>query len=164
MALRKQYIIFPKFQLVLIAVNSIVYLTILLFIGLQSYLAFQSLKHMGVAAQLDSTHPYYRFLDLQASTVYSHLTLAFLVGFLVSTLVTIYYSHKLAGPLVRLNKFFSDIRSLDVRTQDPNSVRPLNFRKGDYLADLAPVINEALSHLSEGRFFQNETQTSGKKE
>ena len=49
-------------------------------------------------------------------------------------------SHRLAGPLVRLRRFFQVIA-------DTGQVTNLSFRKGDYLSDLPPLVNKALGRL-----------------
>lgn len=57
-------------------------------------------------------------------------------------LVSIFFSHKIAGPLYKLSMHLEKIRS-------HNRPGKLFFRKGDYFQDLAEDINKTFSSLSE---------------
>jgi hypothetical protein len=137
---RKNWIIYPKFQLQLVVANLVVMLIVLgltyLFIN-QSY---ENLLNEGVSAQLDAEHPYFGFVKYQSGIVYSYLGLSFLVAFLLSTIASIYISHKVAGPIVRLRGHFKKI-------SEGAPVEKVAFRRGDFFSDLPGEINKAFDKV-----------------
>jgi len=64
-----------------------------------------------------------------------------LFGFIFSALVMLVVSNRLAGPIVRLRRYFGDIA---IKT---DNVPPLSFRKGDFFGDLPEVVNRAVQAL-----------------
>lgn len=144
MAMRKNFLIMPKFQLTLVAANLFISLSCFLFVAFENHLAFNVLRNLAIQKNLSPSHPYFKFLSLQAYTLNSHLLGAFFFSILLSMIGTIYLSHKLAGPLVRLKRYFSDLEAGTSGIENE-----LRFRKGDYIADLAPTINKVLRGLSQ---------------
>ena len=134
--------IYPRFQLKLIIVNLLTSLLCLFAVILQTTLAFRAMRDLGIKSNMTPDQPYFQFLDLQEKTFLFYLLLAFAGGSLVSLVATVIYSHRLAGPLVRLRRFFSEIRDTGEFPQDV-----LKFRKNDYFQDIAPIINDALKKL-----------------
>jgi hypothetical protein len=72
---------------------------------------------------------------------YRNLGLGFAIGILASSVLTLILSHRLAGPIVRLKKFFEALG------QKGDSPSTLQFRKMDFFSDLPPVINHSLEEL-----------------
>lgn len=64
-----------------------------------------------------------------------HLGFTFLTFFLC-----IFFSHKIAGPLYKLQKHLKSIR-------ENNTHGKLYFRNGDYFQELADDVNETFEHL-----------------
>lgn len=110
-------------------------------IGLQTYRSFHKLSDMGKNVGLPENHAYFKFLGFQAENLYSYLGLAVAVSFVLSFGVTLFLSHKLAGPLVRMKNHFRDMA-------ESGTYRALSFRKGDFFVDLPPVINDAIDKVS----------------
>jgi hypothetical protein len=138
--IRTNYMIYPSFQWVLISSNLLIILIISGFTYLQTYRSQVHLMNLGEKIKLPTNHPYFNFINHQYDTLYMYLVVGFLVGLLVSFIITLLLSHKFAGPLVRLKKYFQEMGS-------NGEVKPLTFRKGDYLEDLAPEINNALDKI-----------------
>jgi len=143
--LRKKFLIYPKFQLILMLVNALIMMFAFGFVALQAKRSFALLETMGVNARLPPTHAYFKFLAVQSSTLYSHLIWALLVAFLVSAVITLLLSHRLAGPIIRLKSYFRNIANGE------NPVQRLQFRKRDFFEDLPAVINEALENIRKGK-------------
>ena len=95
------------------------------------------MRELGKAAHFPPDHSYFKFISFQQSHVTSNLIIGAIISFVLSAIVTVYISHKMAGPLYRLRIFFHD------RSQGlgPNAI---HFRKNDYLKDIESYINEAL--------------------
>lgn len=65
------------------------------------------------------------------------------VGFLLLTFaVSIFLTHRVAGPLFKLNKFFTAIK-------DGGDNGKLYFRKGDYFQEIAENYNQAIAKMKE---------------
>lgn len=137
---RKNWIIYPAFQLRLILANLLVMLVVLgcTFFAIKK--SYQNLHTEGISAQLAADHPYFGFVNYQSDMVFSYLGIAFFVAFILSTIVSIYVSHKVAGPIVRLRGHFK-------RIADGDSVEKVAFRKGDFFSDLPEEINKALEKI-----------------
>jgi len=54
---------------------------------------------------------------------------------IISILVSLYFAHRLMGPLKRIEKEINEMASGNVE------LHPISFRKGDYLAPLVEVMN-----------------------
>lgn len=139
--IRWNYIVYPKFQIALIISNLVVITGLTAIIGFQSYRSFEYMRELGRNVNLDANHPFFQFVDVQANQLYGNLFISIFVGFVFSTLFTLIFSHKLAGPLVRLKSYFSQI-------SETGKVEPLKFRKNDYFSDFPPVVNSALEEVS----------------
>ncbi len=120
---RRKYLVYPKFQVTLIVMQSIV---MLLLVG---FVLFQFAFIPGVAESSE-------FIP---ALKYSGLGL--LVALVVSGLGNLFISHRLAGPIVRLRKLFYRI----AKTSDFPEM--LSFRKGDFFTDLPPLVNQAFISL-----------------
>ncbi len=103
--------------------------------------SYANLRAQGLAENLKLDHVYFRFIDYQSSLVYTYLGGALAVGFLLSAVMTLILSNKLAGPIVRLHVFFKQI----IKGQRP--VPAVFFRRGDFFKDLPPLINHAMDVL-----------------
>lgn len=137
----KNLLIYPKFQLNLLATNTVILLMSFAFVGIQSYRSFSQLKTVGMAAGLAPAHPYYRFVDLQSHTVYQNLIIAFLISFVFSSIFSLYLSHRLAGPICRMKSYFAEIAESGRVTHD------VKFRKHDFFEELPNLINRALKKI-----------------
>lgn len=139
---RRRYLIYPRFQLLLIMVNTLIMAGTFGFVALQTYLSFERLREMGLNVKLDPSHAYFKFVNYQESHLYGYLLVALAAGFIISLGMTLFLSHRLAGPLVRLRKHFEMMG-------DSGKYVPVQFRKGDFFKELPPVINRAIESIAE---------------
>ena len=119
----------------------------LIVLGLTYYFvnkSYANLLNEGVSAQLDPDHPYFGFVKYQSGMVYSYLGIAFFIAFLLSTIASIYISHKVAGPIVRLRGHFR-------RISEGAAIEKVAFRKGDFFSDLPEEINKAFEKVKEAK-------------
>jgi hypothetical protein len=139
---RKTLLIHPHFQLLLLGVNAGI---ILLFSIVVWATVQNTLLDLKPAASLSGIEVeyYQRFLDYQARNFQTAILGAMFAGLLISGVVTLWVSHRFAGPLVRLRNYFH----LITQSEDADAVPDLEFRDGDYLSELPPLINGAVSKL-----------------
>lgn len=137
---RRKLLIYPRFQLMLILINVLIFLGAFVFIFAHAYFAYSKLHAMGVQVQLPPTHGYFKFIDMQSSLLYNYLAIAGGVSLVVTSLITLLLTHKLVGPLYRLQTYFNDMG-------DTGTFAPISFRKGDFLQELPVAINKGLDRI-----------------
>jgi len=138
---RRRYIIYPKFQLTLIGIQSFILVLGFGFMWGHIHYSYMKLKDMGGAAKLPAAHPYFKFIEYQEWHTLKYVLVAFAITFILSTILNILISHKLAGPLVRLKNDLQEI----IKT---SNYKPIKFREKDFLSDLAPIIGLALETMN----------------
>jgi hypothetical protein len=139
---RWKLLIYPKFQLSIIALNTFVILGICIAIYAGIKLGYQELHSQGEASNLPSNHPYFNFIAYQSSLIMTYLGLCLFIGVVISNLFILVISHKVAGPIVRLKKHLMDVSS-------SGEISPIHFRKGDFFSDLPAVVNEAMMKIND---------------
>lgn len=137
---KRWLLIYPKFQLQLVGLNALVLIGVFGFIARGALKSFDEFREMGLSAQLPADHVYFRFLSLQSSNLVWHLSVGFLLSFVLSTGLILVLSHRLAAPILRLHTYFSTLIKNEKRI-------PLKFRKRDFFSELPPLINEALDTM-----------------
>ncbi len=141
---RKKMLIYPKFQLLLLIINAVTIITCLGFLDFQVIRFFNHMRELGTSAGFGEFHAYFKFIKLQEETIIGNLEIALLVALLFSTLVYLLLSHKVSGPIVRLQSFFSEI-------VERGTFYKLSFRKNDFFDELPPIINSALSTIADAK-------------
>lgn len=140
---RKQFLIYPKFQLLLLGVNFGIMVAVCALVAIQAVRAFAEMHALGLSVQLPPNHPYFKFLEMQSHSLYSNVFLAFVAGVVVSAGVSLYLSHRLAGPIVRLTRYLKSY-------QETKTGKPLRFRKDDFFSELPGLVNGALGLSDSG--------------
>lgn len=144
---RKHFLIYPAFQLrlvwVLVASTAVTYGMILFFL----FECFQRLRQQGQLAHLPPDHSYFESIAFQEQFMYRHICGALFISFLVSTIVTLIVSQRLAGPIIRIQNYLKQI--IKSGHIDPS----VEFRTGDFFPELPRLLNAALvrvqSHFKE---------------
>ena len=142
-SIRLMYLIYPKFQLTLIGLYSLLLAGIFGSIVYQLKASISRLEHLATQAHLPTNHPFFNFVNEESALLQQNVGLTLIAGLVLMTIVTIYVSHKLAGPIVRMKSYFSRLAS--------NPIRPfmvLKFRNGDFFSDLPEKVNQALDKIS----------------
>jgi hypothetical protein len=139
--LRRKILIYPKFQLSLVAVNIVTMIAVFGAIQFQIFSAVGDMQDLGSSSDLSSGHFYNRFIEYQMSILYSGLALYLGIAFILSCGFTLFISHRLAGPLVRMQKYFKQIE------ENGKVEQPLKFRDGDFLQELPETINNGLKRI-----------------
>jgi hypothetical protein len=136
-------LIYPKFQLILILVNTLTLFITVSFVGLQSWRSLAYLRQLGVSVDLPTNHTYFKFIDMQSGHLWINLILAFALAAFVSSTICLYISHRMAGPIVRLKNY------LDTVTETKKVTEELQFRKNDFFSDLPQALNQAVKAIKE---------------
>ena len=133
--IRKQYLINTKVQLTMIAIPLIIYSLCLeislIFLSTFYQESFAKFHAIGI----EVGHPIYDYLRLQKSRIFNLIETSILVGFILNTLITIWITHKIVGPVYRLKKSMEGMLS----SQD---IPPIKLRKGDFFVEEADLLEQ----------------------
>ncbi len=138
---RKKYLIYPPFQIALLLANVIGTLACLGIIAGLLGSSFSEMVTLGQKAGFSEGHPYFQFLSVAASSLVTKLLAAVAIALVVNSLLFVWLSHRLVGPIYGLKLYLA--RYLEARARG-ESISPVEFRKGDFFQDLAIQVNEAL--------------------
>ena len=139
--LKRKFIILPKFQLQLILWNAAIQVATFWIVVFANEVLVSKMKGMGLKAGFPPDHPYYSFVSDLSSNLFAYLAAGLTLSLVFTTLFAVFISHRIAGPIHRVYTHFRGVASNGKYT-------PIAFRKGDYIEDLAPIINEAFSITS----------------
>ncbi len=132
---RVQYLISKRFQLKYIG------LTILLMF-LTSVICSYTVYYTGMAIfteKLSQVYPQGRLVAL-LTTINYNVLLNFLLLIPLVALIGLYLSHKIAGPIYRVERYLTDMASGKLTSR-------ISFRKGDEFTSLADKINNLTDSL-----------------
>lgn len=90
--------------------------------------------------RLSQVYPQARLVEI-LRLIYLRLMVGFLVLLPLALLATLYFSHKIAGPLVRVKRY------LRLMARGEFNLAPLVLRRGDQLKEIAQLINEMTAQL-----------------
>jgi len=135
---RRKYLVYPRFQLTLMVMNALI--TLALF-SLIAYLVMKShlyLENLVRQTRLPAQSLFIQLLAQQLRSLLIYMFAALGVGLLTTVTFTLLISHRMAGPIIRLRGYFTQIGKTGDFPED------LRFRQGDFFQDLPPTINNAL--------------------
>lgn len=133
----KSFLLLPKFQLIFVALN---WITLTITVGVAYFTvnkSFDKMKMIGKKMRLSSDSGYMKFLNAQESVFVSDMLIYMSAALVVSLIITIVLSHKVAGPVYRIKKYFLDL--------DLNKPEKLSFRSGDFFNDIPEIVNDKLN-------------------
>ena len=137
----RQFLILPKFQLLVIGINVGVTLIMAVILWAQTRNALENLAPTARLSGLDIEF-YRNYLDYQARAFQESLGISLVVGLVISIVTTLVITHRISGPMFRMKGYFRAI----CEGKFPD--HPLEFRDGDYFEDLPPLINKAIRQIS----------------
>lgn len=139
---RKMYFVNPRLQFQLIlGANLLALISVALIATLNAY-SQSHLQSYAFALNLAPEHPFSGFL-LQQEADFARLCLLIaIVQFVIFNATAIFLSHRIAGPLYRLERHLEAVGE----GKAPNDVK---FRKGDLYKDLADACNKVMARLRE---------------
>jgi len=127
---RKQYIVSAKFQL---KYTGIILILMFVTAALSSYVVYYtSMLLMG--EKLANVYPQGQLVNI-VKTVNLRLLMSLLFVTPIVIVISIYLSHKIAGPIFRMERYLVDMAKGDVS-------RAITLRKGDELVGLADGMNK----------------------
>ena len=138
---KRKYLINPKFQLRFVFYTVGVALTVIFAVYFTNNHFFDTFVAKGRAMGLESDHIFFVFLGEQKAYMSQLLIGLSIFYFLILTIFGLVFSHRVAGPLHRLNSHMIEARH-------KGGFGPISFRKSDYFQELAHSYNAHLGHDS----------------
>ena len=123
---RIRFLVYPRVQLALLAVHTVVYAT---------FLAMLELQHRSsIAAMLGNAQ--FDFVELKLQNTWYFWAIASLFVYTAGAILLIAISHKMAGPILRTRDHLEKIAI-------SGDYEPILFREKDYFSELPASINRA---------------------
>jgi len=133
---RKIYLINPKFQIKFALLVTILLLGVTL---IYPYTIYQIIENISLQFGKKITGLHEKRDDIMTTLFFWQIGYSLIVFS-----VCIFFSHKIAGPLYRLNIYLKKISELGV-------LEDLKLRNGDYFKELESSYNQAVSTIRESR-------------
>ncbi len=124
--------IYPLFQGFMLCVNVLIIGIVFSGVFLSTLQVNKKLMAQGVQSGLQEGHPYFQFLALQYESYCKHLLVAFVLTSVLTSLVTLFISFRLAGPILRLRNLSGLSGQLPGQLDDEKE--KLIFREKDRFA------------------------------
>jgi hypothetical protein len=141
---RKKYLVNPRLQWQIILGANVLALISVAMLGT---LMFYMQSHLGSFTTLLALRQDHPFLAQIAATEAKFFRLCIIVGivqFVLFNGTALFVSHRIAGPLYRLERHLDDVGG----GGDPKDVR---FRNGDFYQRLAEACNRVMARMRESR-------------
>tara|TARA_B100000925_G_scaffold221336_1_gene170095 strand:- start:1025 stop:1480 length:456 start_codon:yes stop_codon:yes gene_type:complete len=136
--LRTKYLINPEFQLRLVILSFLPVLITLSIFYFQSVTAVREVKSLADTLLLEEKATALMMLETQELVLGRYFFWSSIVVFIISGIILMIVSHKMVGPLYRLEKHLEEIN-------ETGEVKLIRFRKKDYLQNLELQINKMFS-------------------
>ena len=135
---RSVFLINPHFQLRFIGFTTLLSaISMSTFLGCNFYF-FYSLKKLGFNFGLAEEHPFFTFIKQQQALMNQIFFFSAIILFAIIFLLGLFFSHRIAGPIFRMQRLMSDFSK-----SDSNLINnlELKFRENDYFPELASSFN-----------------------
>jgi sensor histidine kinase YesM len=136
-SLRRKWLIYPKFQLMMIFTNLLMTFFAGIFVTYEIYLTYEEQRTSIRRAGFLPGHEYYTGLNSQLTSALWHVVFALTLSSVISALVSLVVSNRLVGPIYRLQEYLKKFLKDGAQS-------PLAFRKNDYFEQLPGLVNAAL--------------------
>jgi sensor histidine kinase YesM len=131
---RKIYLINPQFQMRFVAFSIVSSLLVIILVAGMQYYFFHHYQSMGIQNGIPSDHIFFEFLREQRNFITIALVILAAAITAVQVILGILFSHRVAGPLYRMNRHMQEVASGSEKLT-------FQVRDGDYFSELADNFN-----------------------
>ncbi len=150
---RTKLLVNPAFQLRFMAYMSLASLVSISVFYLASSLYFDAVYEMGYELGLDADHPYFSFIDDQRQLLLKIFVSLALVAFTLLMVFSLYLSHRIAGPIYRIEHYMEAVAS------GHEELGPVHLRQGDFFPEIASIVNATIHELRHHEEIGDDTGT-----
>lgn len=133
---RTNYLINPKFQISFVAFSLGMSMTGMTVVFLTIKYFFWTFNNLGQELNIPSDHIFFRFINDQSDKMTMVFLIALLIVFIITTVGAVLMSHKVAGPIYKLTKYFKEAAN------NNGIANEVKFRADDYFIELQEAVNE----------------------
>lgn len=144
---RAKVLIYPKFQIKFISFSLVAVILGLFIFYLAQLYFIKDMYLEGMALKLPNTHIYFKMVAHQESNMKMIFLFASGVVFLFLLVFGLLLSHRIAGPLVKLNNYLEKLSE----NKDPGE---LVFRKKDFFHEIPKTLNKYLHQKRQKGHFE----------
>lgn len=137
---RSMVFVQPRFQLTFLAFVGLCTEGALAAWGTTVYLSWRNLEK--AAQGLPATHPVLQALDLQKENLISTFVIVALFSALVVISFGLAFSHRAAGPMVKLRKHLTQV-------VQGETLEDVQFRQDDFFKEVAEIFNQHMAQVRE---------------
>lgn len=132
---RKVLLILPNFQLKFLRflILMVVLVCLLFYTSVFGFIYYW--KTVGISAGLSENSVFFDFLEQMKISLGYILSGTLLMTAIIILTIGLYMSHKIAGPIYNMLKYFKEIKS-------QGWIKPLSFRNDDYFSELSECLND----------------------
>lgn len=134
---RKIYLINPQFQMRFVAFNILSSLLVILLVIGMLYYFFNHYQNLGIQNGIPSDHIFFDFLREQRNFITIALAVVAVAITAVQVILGIFFSHRVAGPIYRMNRHMQDITA-------GSEKMTFQVRQGDFFSELADNFNSMI--------------------
>lgn len=139
--MRKNYFVNKKFQIQMAYYSlSIIAVTGISVVG-SIYFFIKSLLEDAESVGATYNPEYLKFVNNIKESILFNSSISLLVVTVFVIIISVLLSHKIAGPLYKLNDYLNQV------ADDPSRQDPISFRKNDFFSELAESTNRALNKV-----------------
>jgi hypothetical protein len=131
---RKVLLINPKFQLQYMAWSGSMTVGVILIMHAAHLWFFRGLREQAIQSGLPENHVFFQFIKDRQHEMDLITLVTFVVLALMISVIGLYLSHQIAGPMYRLKKHFEEVGRTHQHT-------PLKFREGDFFQEIPDAYN-----------------------
>ena len=102
------------------------------------YMFFDKFITLGNKIGVDPNHVFWKFMDRQQESMYTAFGITFIVTLILFLFIGFKFSHKVAGPLYRLNEHLKSI------AENNGELKEIKFRDGDFFKEIEENFNEVV--------------------
>jgi len=129
---RKVLLINPRFQLTFLGFTAALAGLVIATIYGANFYFFTKFYRLGVELKLPTDHVFFQFLHQQKNTMMTVFGVTSAVVFVTLTVLGLVFSHRIAGPLYRMQRHLQETAGRP---------KPVQFRKRDFFPELADAYN-----------------------
>jgi hypothetical protein len=139
----------PGFQLRFMAYMTLASIISISVFYFANTLYFNAVYEMGNELGLDSTHPYFAFIDTQKALLLRIYILLSAVSFALLMAFGLLISHRIAGPIYRVEKYMQSIADGEC------DFEPVHLRRGDFFPEIENIVNASIQRLHDEHEAEN---------
>lgn len=136
----RKFLINPKFQIAFLTINVVLSVSFSLVFWLAVKKSFSEFKEMGRSAALPPNHVFFTFIEKQESNLNMTMLFAFLLIFSIGLLFSLWFSHRIAGPIHRLCNALEEM-------QKNKKLKAITFRKNDFFLEIPEAFNNMTTEV-----------------